>query len=768
MNEINEEEYDKIVEFDMKPVFQRYYDEGSCYGVFNCRTDDNIPKYTERVDKDLFTGEIEKYKFCTLVGRMQALDIGVPYHVKAKCEFSSKYNDYQYSVISVTAVAPKTQEAQAIFLQTIVSKTVADNIIAKYPNVIEDVMSGVDNVDVKEVAGLGEVSWKHIKEKIVDNYIISDIITLLQPLGVTYGMIKTLLRHEPNPELLKQKLNDNPYILTRLHSFGFKRVDKLALKLKPDLLASKERLIAFITYTLSEDGETEGHTWIHLSSLKDAISNNCYECMEHLDEVLQMEKYLHVEDDRVGLTRFYNTEEKIFDILAYKTQNKITKFSFTDEEINAAISKAEQSQGFNYTDEQKQTVYGVLTHDVAVISGKAGVGKSSIALAIFNAYNSKGLAISACALSAKAAIRITEVTEGYEATTIHRMLKAHGNNEFEYNEDNPLYSSVFFIDESSMINAGLFYSILSAASKNTRIIMCGDNMQLPPIGWGNVFSDIIEQKDIFPVYELKTVMRQAEKSGILHDANMIREGRNPVTSPELKLCHGELHDMFYKFRTNRELMRNMAVKAYLDAVDKYGLDETVIIIPRKQDCINSVNEINNIIQEKLLGDVTQQITKPDGTVLKLGAKVINRKNNYDLNIFNGDTGFITKIYGKNGLATKNNIICTIDFGNNIIIDMTKSELINIDLAYAYTLHSVQGSGYKVVVGIVDNTHFKLLDNCMLYTMLTRAKKQFMLIAEPSAFLTCMRNNNNLARQTWFASIAERKKKDMNKYINFNN
>ena len=161
------------------------------------------------------------------------------------------------------------------------------------------------------VKGVRELTWNRIKEKIINNYLISDIITMLKPLGVTYAMIKKLLSDEPNPTLLKQQLEENPYIMTKIDGIGFKKCDDLALKLKPELINSTERLVAFIKYYFKDLGESKGHTRCSVKILKSAISNNVPECADKVDWLLENNEFLHIADDKVGLKYYYDIEIQI-------------------------------------------------------------------------------------------------------------------------------------------------------------------------------------------------------------------------------------------------------------------------------------------------------------------------------------------------------------------------------------------------------------------------------------------------------------------------
>ena len=743
---------DEILKFKATITHCRYYSDDTTWGVYGFSTEDDIPYFTKETIVDLpFEDKKEvnpNRKLSSLAGKMQELVVGGEYMIKAKYKCDKTYG-HQYVPISVYALIPQTKESQLMFLQSIISPWIAENLIEAYPNVVNDVANGtIKEIDYDLVKGVRELTWNRIKEKIINNYLISDIITMLKPLGVTYAMIKKLLSDEPNPTLLKQQLEENPYIMTKIDGIGFKKCDDLALKLKPELINSTERLVAFIKYYFKDLGESKGHTWCSVKILKSAISNNVPECADKVDWLLENNEFLYISDDKVGLKYYHDIEMKIYDLLLEKSK-KQTDINIPDKRIQQAIKHAEEEQGFEYVIEQLDTINSSLHRTISLITGKAGTGKTSIMRAIVKAYTENSFSLTASALSAMAAQRITEATE-FPAMTIHRTLGCKGLNEFTFNKDNHMITSVAFLDEGSMVNASLFLHWLESIDDNTRIIISGDHKQLPPIGFGNVFSDLIEMFDDSVVSKLVKPMRQAEKSGILVDANLIRENINPISEKlQPRIIHGELQDMYYMFRTNRQSLFDIAVKTFLKSVETDGIDNVVIAVPRRKDCLNSTNELNKVIQEKLLGDVLQSISGFENE-FKLGAKVMQTVNDYDKNVFNGEIGYITEISERyDGKKKEEYCVVTYTdiFGKDKLIEYTKKELTALDLAYAMTVHKLQGAGRKIVIGIIDNTHHQLLDNCMLYTLLTRAKKRCLLLAEPQAFLQCIRTSHN-KRNTW--------------------
>lgn len=745
---------EEVIKFKAVITYCTYYNNDTTWGVYGFATEDDIPHYVKETKEDLPLLDNKESspdrKMSTIAGKMQELVVGGEYLIKAQYKFDKTYG-HQYAPIAVYALMPQTEESQLMFLQSIISPWIAENLIEAYPNVVNDVANGtLKEIDYDRVKGVRELTWKRITDKIINNYLISDIITLLKPLGVTYVMIKKLLADEPNPILLKQQLEENPYILTRINGLGFAKVDDLALKLKPKLINSSERLVAFTKYYFVELGNGEGHTWCSKKILSAAISNSVPECADKFDWLLTNEDFLHVENDRVGLKHYYDIEMEIYKILLEKSK-KSTNISLSDEQIVAAIKHAENEQGFGYVAEQINTIKDTLSRTVSLITGKAGTGKTSIMRAIVKAYGENHYSMSACALSAMAAQRITEAT-GFPAMTIHRALGCKGLNQFIFNKDNHMIVNVAYMDEGSMTNASLFLHWLEAIDDNTRIIISGDHKQLPPIGFGNVFSDLIEMFDCTIVSKLVKPMRQAEKSGILVDANMIRENENPITEAlQPRIIHGELKDMYYMFRNNRQSLFDIAVKTFLKSIESDGIDNVVIAVPRVKNCLNSTNELNKAIANKLLGSVKEEIGGFEKS-FKLGAKVMQTINDYDKNVFNGEIGYVTKIDTRYD-GKKKEEYCIVTYknltgnGKNKEIEYTKKELSALDLAYAMTVHKLQGAGRKIVIGVIDNTHHQLLDNCMLYTLLTRAKQKCLLLAEPQAFLKCIRTSHN-QRNTW--------------------
>ncbi|MEO2600953.1 AAA family ATPase [Clostridium butyricum] len=740
----------KIYKFEGVSEFEKYYSEDNFYGAYNMSIHDNLP-HSKEYNGFSIDGEENKKYFINIAGNMQRLYLGCKYEMSATLDFNKRYNCWQYTPVNVKTIKPSSKEDVQKFLDTIITKEQSNILINAYPNIIDIILNNGD-IDLSKTKGIKEKTFNKIKEKVIDSYGMSDLLIMLQPLGITLKTIEKIKMLENNTEILKQKIENNPYILTKIKGLGFKKVDGIAMKINPKIRISIERLKAFLIYFFEDLGSKKGDTLCSLSELKKEVSNIIPECMDLYNKFIHSKnKLLYIEDDVVGLYRYKTNEFAVLNIL-----NKIDTYSTdltNDIDYENILLDTQRRIGFDFTDEQKNAVISTLSHGVTLITAKSGSGKTTSINGIIDLYKDS-CELSLCSLSAKASRRMTEAT-GREASTIHKLLgfgKSEKENEmFLYNAENPLSSDVIIIDEASMCNVEMFLALLRAIKPTGKIIIVFDSEQLPPIGYGNIATDLLNSD--FNICKLTKVHRQALESGILVDGNKIREQISPIKQPSVKEIHGKLQDMCYMFRNDREQIRDILVKQYLKYSKEVGIENCVIIVPRKQECINSIREINKIIQDKL-------IPNPNGlnrgdTIFKKGARIIQKVNDSDKGIINGELGYITSIYKKESKDKEKTQDCfTVKFdGNDNVIEYTRNDLSDIELGYALTIHSSQGSEYNTVLVGIDNTHFSLLNSNLLYTAITRAKKRCLLSGEPSAFQTCIRKKAN-RRKTW-----------LNKYFN---
>lgn len=713
--------------FKIKPMTEIYYNEDSFYGIYKFSTNDDIPEL-----ESLPFGEA--MGISTIVGKMQRLTIGVPYECTASLTLNKKYKKYQYEVESLNADKPKTREEQESFLRCLLTEKQASSLLEVYPDIIEIVLDNKE-IDLSKVKGIGDKSFEKIRDKILENYVLSDVLTMLKPYGVTINAIKKLMAAEQSVVILKQKLGKDPYMLTKIKGFGFKKVDSIAIQINPSLRVSKQRLLAFINYHLSEIGNNEGHSKIELDDLTKVVKSNISECMimygELLDKEMTRPNLLHIYDSKVGLKSYHDREKEILEMLR-KLDESDCGYNISDSEIDISCRSFAKERGYSLTDEQKSILIELNKSNVILLTGKGGAGKSSSIDVVIRALKDKN--ISMCALSAKAVRRMVETTGVQDCKTIHRLLGFQGK-EFEFTKENPLKTDILIIDESSMVNSSLFHSLISAVSPGTKVLIVFDDGQLPPIGVGNIATDLLTCG--FSHVALNKVHRQAAASGILSDANIIRDGINPIDKPSKMLVRGELKDMYYVFNSDKQEIFDTAIKYYMKSLEKISIEDISIVVPRKSNAINSTESFNIRLQDILLRNESKKVQKGD-RVFKLGAKVIQKVNNYDKDVVNGEIGFVTKIIGKEFEVT---------YDKAKVVKYEIKDMDELELAYALTVHSMQGSQCHTIIFVCDTSSYILLSKELIYTAITRASKRCMVIAEPKAFnLGCQKKAG--IRNTW--------------------
>lgn len=722
----------KIHEFKLRPITEMFYSEDSLYGIYKFSTKDDIP-FLEKLP----FGE-DDIGFSTMVGKLQRLTIGLDYECRAIESFNKKYNKWQYEVVDIKADRPDTIEDKITFLKCIVTEKQANTLVKAYPDIIEKILND-DFIDPSILKGIGEKTLESIKEKVIENYILSDIIVMLKPYGISNNVIKRIFEKEKNAVLLKQKLKSNPYVLTEIKGLGFKKVDSITLKLKPELRNSEQRMKAFIGYYLTEIGNKDGHSRIDLTQLDNAVKDNIYECLGLYNKFLEIEinnpTILHMENNEVGLLRFYKREldilKRLNEINESPSFDKIQKYDIVN-----SFNEFRNERGYDLVDEQKEIVGALNDNNVVLLTGKAGAGKSSAIDVVLKAFKNRKIALTA--LSAKAVRRIVETTGVEDAKTIHRLLGFEGNR-FKHDEDNPLAEEIFIIDESSMINSSLFLSLLKAIPTGSKVLIVFDDGQLPPIGVGNIATDLLSSN--FKHIALNKVFRQAMDSGILSDANTIREGVNPIENPKSNIVRGTLKDMYYIFENDNDKIFEKTINYFMKSIQNLSLDEVVICVPRKENCVNSALSFNNRIQDLLLEKEKVKIQKGE-KIFKLGAKLIQKTNNYERGVVNGEIGFLTNIYADE---------FKVKFDNNKVVEYKIKDMDELELAYALTTHSMQGSQCDTVIIALDMNSYKLLSRELVYTAITRASKRCLVISQPKAFNMGIKIKAS-KRNTWLENL----------------
>lgn len=726
-------EDNKQFNLKLKTSVEMFYNEDNMYGIYKCFTSDDVD--SKALKKTMFDNTLSE---CVIVGNMQRLELGLEYQVTVKEEFNKKYNNMQFKAINVTLIKPSSIDDTKRFLNVILTEKQTDTILSVYPNIIDMVINN-EEVDVAKLKGIGKKSFEKIKLKIEENYILQDIVSMLSKYDISINVIRKLYAKYKNPTLLKEKILNNPYLLTEVKGLGFKKVDKIALSVNKNLKVSEERVRAYLYYTLNKIGNDEGHSRILLKDLDTQVINDIKDCYNIYLNIVEKEKdtnkQLYIENGFVGLKKNYELEKSILNKLN-ELENTKCSYNISDYDIDKAFRDFNAEKGYKLTTEQKSVlISGLKDHNVVLLTGKSGTGKSSSLNAVMKVFKNKKVDL--CALSAKATRRMEETT-GKSASTIHSLLGFEGEG-FSYGEDNNLKSDLIILDEASMINSSIFHSLLVAIKNGSKLLIIFDDGQLSPIGVGNIAKDLLESN--FYHIELTKVQRQVQESGILMDGNTIREGINPIKKPSKSMIRGNLKDMFYYFSNDREEIFNTAIKYYMKALKNTTLEDLVLLVPRKSNAINSTQAFNIRIQDLLLKSERSYIKRGE-KVFKLGAKVIQRSNDNQKGIVNGEVGFVTEISQDSYSVT---------FSNNKVVEFDVKDMENMELGYAISVHLSQGSEYNTGIIVLDMNSYMLLSKELIYTAITRCKKKCLVVAEPKAFNIGIKKAAN-KRNTWLQEL----------------
>ena len=778
-----EDNIGEIFNFDFRPTKEIYYNEKSFYAIEEIEVDEAIPGTVE--DK------ITKKYITKLVGRTVPLNMAQKYQVSAKLVYNEKYG-YQYEIMSIKPIV--SGDAQTSLNNTYLKALVTDNqyssITKAYPNIVQNIIDDPNfEPDYRLLKGIKQRTWIRIRKKLLKYKEMGNILSILVPLGVSNTMIDKLVNYEPDIEILKSKLKSNPYEFTRIQGFGFLTVDKLALKINPDLASSSFRVVACTKHILEQQAQN-GLLWI---SIQDFGKEFCKiispktpefeKCFAHVKDLIRVERdlttdgnstILHVVGDMIGLQKYYNMEEEIWKNLVRlnEAQNYEPNFSLEEaiEETNNYFSTP--GRKVELTDEQVSAIKSTIYNKVVIITANAGAGKTVCIKGILNLF--KNYNIATAALSGKAARRIEEAT-GYPSNTIHRLLEWQKDGNFARNAQSPLSVDLVILDECSMIDDKLLLSLLVAMPDNAKLVLVFDDAQLSPIGAGSPAKDLLSSN--LCINRLTKIHRQAESSGIKLDANKIRKNQDIFTEEDSEtdehgnrlisspVIHGKDKDMeiylYSDLKLSQEKIFNQAYELYFKLLRENNgdVDKITIVVPKKEG-INSTRNFNTKIQEQLLGKEKQEVVvkefgdNSDGyKVFKKGARVIQRNvNDYEREVMNGEIGIIIDIDDK---------FCTISFDKGEkIVNMPRNLMKNMELAYAITVHSMQGSECDNVIVILDNSHYILLDCALFYTAVTRAKKKCYLLMQPSAYKNALLNNKT-ERRTYLKDII---KKDIQEKI----
>ena len=582
----------------------------------------------------------------------------------------------------------------------------------------------VPNIGRKRVAKIRE-SWEKQKD-------IKNVMLFLQGYGVSTAYAAKIYREYGKESI--DKVRENPYRLADdIWGIGFKTADGIAAKMgygKED----PRRCRSGILYTLGQLSD-EGHVYAGEEQLV-KTAGQLLEAGETairdtLAGMLQAEDLI-LDKDAIYLPPFYHAEcgtsRRLRD-LAQSTGRSLFDGLFDPSSLTAET-------GIEYDEVQLAAIRQAVTSKVMVLTGGPGTGKTTTTQGIIAALKKAGLRVLLAAPTGRAAKRMSEAT-GMEAKTIHRLLEYNPQDGYKRNDENPLEGDALIVDECSMIDILLMNNLLKAVPVGMRLVFVGDIDQLPSVGAGNVLRDIIDSQRI-PVVRLVRIFRQAQKSRIVMNAHTINQGRFPDTS------NGRDTDFFFMREDDPEraaetivrLVKERLPRAYRESPDRIQ-----VLTPMQRGVVGAAN-LNLLLQQAL--NPSGPSLNRGGYTYRQGDRVMQQRNNYDKDVFNGDLGYIREV------DTEERTL-KVDFdGKWAEYDVT--ELDELTLAYATTIHKAQGSEYPIVVMPVLMTHYVMLQRNLIYTGITRAKKICVLIGAMKALAYAVRDMSVLKRNT---SLRER-------------
>lgn len=677
----------------------------------------------------------------TVIGNLLDVNVGSVLLIDGNWKVDSKYGR-QFVAESWEETLPATVFGIEKYLGSGLIKGVGPKFAKRIVGLF-----GTDTMDViecdisrlKEVEGIGEKRIRQIHESWERQKEIKNVMLFLQDHGVSTSFAAKIYRQYGNDSIAKVK--ENPFRLADdIWGIGFKTADSIAEKLG----IGKEafvRLRSGIMYTLSSLAD-EGHVYAYkgqlikrATELLEAEESSIVMTLDQMlaDKDVISEPVSEEKGDAIYLPPFYYAEvgvaAKIRKLLQNPAQDRLwtslmeARKRTGNRDLSIDVKKIEAKIGMEYDEIQADAIRQAAVSKIMILTGGPGTGKTTTTKGIISAYQSFGLKILLAAPTGRAAKRMTETT-GLEAKTIHRLLECKPPEGYQKNEENLLEGDVLIVDECSMIDLVLMNSLLKAIPAGMRVVLVGDIDQLPSVGAGNVLRDLIDS-GVVPVIRLTRIFRQAQTSRIIMNAHRINEGQMP------DLSNGKETDFFFTTKEDPEEAVREIVSLVQHKLSRYyrtPSSQIQVLTPMQKGVVGATN-LNLALQEALnpQGDGLRR----SGFIFRRDDKVMQIRNNYDKEVFNGDIGIIESVDLQNRTLKVN-------FDQHVV-EYESSELDELVHAYATTIHKAQGSEYPIVVMPVLMNHYVMLQRNLIYTGITRAKKILVMVGTRKALACAVRN-----------------------------
>ena len=584
---------------------------------------------------------------------------------------------------------------------------------------------------LREISGLKKTVIAEIKKSVRDSRVLRDLTVKLTPFGIGQETVFKIFREFG--DLAPALLESNPYLLIeKVRGVGFKIADTIA-RAMGIVKTDSQRIRAGIFFILDQSEFQRGDLYIE----QDELLKKCSWLLDIVDSDVfaALEKMI----ERAELCRQETPEKCIIkplnDLLEKESARRLLQLSQgfgADRELAVNFEAVFEKLALELTAEQKQAVLAAVKNRLTIITGGPGTGKTTIIRAIIEILKANRKSIMIAAPTGRAAKRIEE-SSFYQASTIHRLLKINPETgQFVHNARNPLKTDAIIVDEFSMVDSSILYSLLQALADKTQLIIIGDKDQLPSVGPGNVLRDLI-QSEYFNTIYLSRNFRQNQDSLIVENAFRVNSGETllfPAYSPELDF-------VFLPMQNEAQVLEKVeSIVRYYQNEYPFNSTALQILMPMYRGDAG-IDRINRLIQEKF--NPEPFLLKKEKMAFKRLDKVMQTKNDYDKGVFNGDLGIIEDYDGRD-----KKLLVSFD---GSIVEYGADELDELTLSYAVSVHKAQGSEYDIVVLGLLPSHSRMLSRELFYTAITRARKKLILLSDENTVARACANSQPVSRKT---------------------
>lgn len=707
-----------------------------------------------------------KYDNVSILGELSDLTLGVEYEVTAE-EQTNKYGT-SYKVINLRRDIPTTAEGTYLFLSEILTENQAKVLVEHYPDIIQKVQNNdLADIDLSKLKGIGAKTFEKVKDKIITNYCLMELVIEFKNI-LSMSVIKRIYDEYSSIDKLKEKLKAQPYTtLTRVSRIGFKTADSIVLQLQKeniidfgfDVKTSPDRCLSCMLYLL-EENENEGHTRMNLADLRQQCLKTVPACAEHFVDVIKNDNIYYNKDNmEVALRSTYETEKYIADTILSNLHNENNVWNFD-------VQKYRAVGGFELSDEQVQILDVVCKSNIAILNGFAGAGKTASTQGIINMLKDNNKSFRLMSPTGRAAKVLHENTNE-PASTIHRGLGYVPPNQWMFNEWQKIHSDIIIVDEFSMVDIWLFKKLLEAIDFScTKLLLIGDNAQLPSVSCGNLLHDFMEA-NIIPTVTLNKIFRYSS-GGLMRVATDTRCCQSYLDNnmKNKATVFGDNQDyMFIDLAS--ELIPKNVVALYKKLLDNGSSIEDIQVLTAKNVGNCGSVELNNMIQRVANPNYGSEVNMKIGdTTYYEGDLILQCVNNYkaeldirhlssdeqfafSLNdeeptafVANGETGIIKEIYNTYIIA---------DF-NGVYVKYYRNDMNMVKLGYAISIHKSQGGGFKTVILCTPQSHIFMLNSNLLYVGLTRMKEKLYHLGSLQSVNQAVKKKANLTRHTFMQNL----------------